>query len=158
MKQIEKLIINSPYEEPERHWHYERESRDFLIREGRRPAGYFMATPNSKSFDDPGIFVEIPLVNQIRPRVKNWRDSGYPGVTGITKRLLDHRQLRTRTAAATSVTRPGLPGAPYSPADPNRRRGAGRPTKLSDSALVRFERRGAHVDRVPDACCAGLGG
>ena len=36
------------------------------------------------------MFVEIPLVNQIRPRVRAWRQAGYPGVTGITKRLLDH--------------------------------------------------------------------
>jgi type III restriction enzyme len=34
--------------------------------------------------------VEIPLVNQIRPRVKAWREAGYPGVTSITKRLLEH--------------------------------------------------------------------
>ncbi len=33
---------------------------------------------------------QIPLVNQIRPRVKAWREAGYPGVTGITKRLLEH--------------------------------------------------------------------
>jgi type III restriction enzyme len=58
--------------------------------DGRRPAGYVVATPGSKSFDDPGILVEIPLVNQIRPRVKAWREEGYPGVTGITRRLLEH--------------------------------------------------------------------
>ena len=34
--------------------------------------------------------MEIPLVNRIRPRVKAWREAGYPGVTGITKRLLEH--------------------------------------------------------------------
>lgn len=91
-KSIEKLIINSPHEEPTQHWFYDRENRDFYIKEGRRPAGYVMATPNSKAFDDPGIFVEIDIVNQIRPRVKSWREAGYPGVTGITKRLLDHWQ------------------------------------------------------------------
>ena len=89
---IDKLIINSPHQEPEHHWYYDRENRDFYIKEGRRPAGYVVATPNSKAFDDPGIFVEIDIVNQIRPRVKSWRESGYPGVTGITKRLLDHWQ------------------------------------------------------------------
>jgi hypothetical protein len=26
---IDRLIINSPYEEPSRHWHYERETRRF---------------------------------------------------------------------------------------------------------------------------------
>jgi len=89
---IDKLIINSPYEEPGQHWFYERESRNFHIKKGRRPAGYVMATPDSKAFDDPGIFVEIELVNKIRPRVKAWREAGYPGVTGMTKRLLAHWQ------------------------------------------------------------------
>jgi len=87
---IDHLIINSPFEEPKSHWHYERQSRTFDQRDGRRPAGYVVATPDSKSFDDPGIFVELPLVNQIRSRVKTWRKNEYPGVTGITKRLLEH--------------------------------------------------------------------
>ena len=89
---IDKLIINSPHQEPQHHWYYDRENRNFYIKEGRRPAGYVMATPNSKAFDDPGVFVEIEIVNRIRPRVKAWREAGYPGVTGITKRLLDHWQ------------------------------------------------------------------
>ena len=87
---IDRLIINSPYKEPARHWRYERETRTFDLAEGRRPAGYVVASGDSRAFDDPGIFVEIPLVNQIRPRVKAWREAGYPGVTSITKRLLEH--------------------------------------------------------------------
>lgn len=87
---IDRLIINSPYEEPSRHWRYERETRLFDLVKGRRPAGYVVASGDSKAFDDPGIFVEIPLVNQIRPRVKAWREAGHPGVSSITKRLLDH--------------------------------------------------------------------
>ncbi len=89
---ITQLIINSPYEEPARHWRYERETRLFSLEDGRRPAGYVVASESSKAFDDPGIFIEIPLVNQIRPRVKAWREAGYPGVTSITKRLLEHWQ------------------------------------------------------------------
>ncbi len=90
-KTIDRLIINSPYEEPQRYWRYNRENRTFtLVEEDRRPAGYVVASEGSKSFDDPGIFVEIPLVNKIRPRVKSWRKDGYPGVTSITKRLLEH--------------------------------------------------------------------
>jgi type III restriction enzyme len=57
------LIINVPYEEPQSHWRYERESRTFSQQPGRRPAGYVVATQGSKSFDDPGIFVELPLMN-----------------------------------------------------------------------------------------------
>jgi len=89
-EKIDHLIINSPYTEPKLHWYYEREKRTFDKRQGRRPAGYIIATPDSKSFDDPGLFVLLPLVNQIRSRIKTWRDNGYPGITGITKRLLEH--------------------------------------------------------------------
>ena len=90
---IDKLIINSPYEEPQHYRKYERETRSFTKETGRRPAGYVVASEGSKAFDDPGIFIEIPLVNQIRPRVKAWREHPthpYAGLTGITKRLLEH--------------------------------------------------------------------
>ena len=87
---IDRLIINSPYEEPRQHWRYERETRTFDLAEGRRPAGYVIASGDSKAFDDPGIFVEISLVNQIRPRVQAWREAGWPGTSSITRRLLEH--------------------------------------------------------------------
>ena len=53
MKQIDKLIINPPSEEPKYYWHYDREHRSFEKREGRRPVGYVVATPDSRGFDDP---------------------------------------------------------------------------------------------------------
>jgi len=87
---IDQLIINSPYQEPRQYWTYDRESRSFSRAEGRRPAGYVRATPGSKAFDDPGVFVPLELPNLIRPRVSAWREAGYPGVTGITSRLLAH--------------------------------------------------------------------
>lgn len=87
---IDKLIINSPYSEPSQHWKYDREKREFFKVATRRPAGYLVASKNSQSFDDPGIFIEIPLVNLIRQRVKIWRDNGYAGVSGTTLRLLDY--------------------------------------------------------------------
>ncbi len=87
---ITHLIINSPFAEPQRHWSYEREKLKFKLAEGRRPAGYVIASESSKSFDDPGRFVPIELVNQIRGRVVAWRENGYPGTTGITRRLLAH--------------------------------------------------------------------
>ena len=87
---IDRLIVNSPYEEPASHWRYDRKTRLFDLAEGRRLAGYVVASRDSKTFDDPGVFVEIPLVNRIRPRVKAWREAGYPGVTGTTKRLLEY--------------------------------------------------------------------
>jgi type III restriction enzyme len=87
---IDQLIINSPYSEPGEHWKYHRETRVFTREPERRKAGYVRASESSRSFDDPGIFVELPLVNQIRPRVKAWGEADYPGATGITKRLIEH--------------------------------------------------------------------
>ena len=87
---IDQLIINKPYEEPKEHWKYNREKQEFSREPGRRPAGYLIASEDSKTFDDPGVFVKIPLVNDIRSRVRDWHDAGYPGVTAITKRLLDY--------------------------------------------------------------------
>ena len=87
---IDRLIVNSPYVEPASYWRYERETRMFDQVDGRRPAGYVVASADSKAFDDPGVFVEIPLVNRIRSRVRQWRLNGYPGVSAITRRLLTY--------------------------------------------------------------------
>src|SRR5260370_8516515 len=87
---IDQLIITSPYNEPSEHWKYDRETRRFSREPGRRPAGYIRASDASKSFDDPGEFVELPLVNKIRPRVDAWRSADYPGASGITRLLLKH--------------------------------------------------------------------
>ena len=87
---IDQLIINSPYEEPKKHWKYDQGKKEFNLIDGRRPAGYVAATPNSQATNDPGIIVEIPLANLIRSRVNAWRNEGYQGVSGITRRLLDH--------------------------------------------------------------------
>jgi type III restriction enzyme len=92
-EKIDKLIINSPYEEPKEYWSYHRETRSFSRKAGRRSAGYIIASESSKAFDDPGIFIEISSVNKIRPRVKAWREhptNPYAGISGITRRLLEH--------------------------------------------------------------------
>jgi len=89
-KSIDQLIINNPYEEPKEHWLYIRESQSFERKTGRRKSGYWRATSRNRGdSEDPGEFIEIPLVNKIRPRVKEWREKGYPNVTGVTKRLLN---------------------------------------------------------------------
>ncbi len=90
-KAIDKLIINNPYEEPKEHWLYIRETQSFERKQGRRKSGYWRATTRTRhDSEDPGEFIEIPLVNKIRPRVKEWKEKGYPNVTGITRKLLDY--------------------------------------------------------------------
>lgn len=87
--EIDNLIICSPYKMPDRHWRYDRSKREFDMVDGRRPAGYLMATPDSQLFDDPGEFRELELVNRIRQRVDLWRSNGYLGITGMTRKLLE---------------------------------------------------------------------
>lgn len=90
MAGIEQLIINSAFREPEHHWKYDLNGQKFIMEPGRRPAGYFIAGQGSNQYNDIGQFIELPLVNLIRPRVKAWRQAGYPGVTGVTRKLLEH--------------------------------------------------------------------
>ncbi|PIP65524.1 type III restriction endonuclease subunit R [Candidatus Peregrinibacteria bacterium CG22_combo_CG10-13_8_21_14_all_49_11] len=90
-KQIEHLIINKPYQEPQCYWEYLPDTKDFNKHDGRRKAGYWRGSGTTKKgMDDQGEFVELPLVNQIRPRVRAWAKAGYPNVTGITRKLLEH--------------------------------------------------------------------
>ena len=84
------LIINSPYSAPSEHWQFVEEGQPLKLVEGRRQAGYMIADPQAKPYRDKGIFEPLPLVNQIRQRVTAWREVGYPGITGITKTLLEH--------------------------------------------------------------------
>jgi type III restriction enzyme len=88
-KTIDRLIVNTPFEEPTRYWTYDQQTERFDLRGGRRPAGFVRASGSGR-IDDPGIFVSLDLPNRIRDRVSKWRSQGYPHVTGVTRRLLDH--------------------------------------------------------------------
>src|SRR4030066_1123597 len=67
---------------------------------GRRPAGYYFRT-GKRTDSQVEMFVEeqfreLELVNKIRQKVKEWRDGGYKGVTGVTERLLQHWNMPDR--------------------------------------------------------------
>lgn len=89
VKTIDRLIVNRPFEEPTRHWTFDQSSGQFQLKDGRRPAGFVRASGSGR-IDDPGIFVPLELPNRIRDRVRKWREAGYSGVTGVTRRLLAH--------------------------------------------------------------------
>lgn len=89
-KGVQHLIINNPYEEPTKHLKYNRELTRFELINERRPAGYTVASEHSDKFDDPGFFIKLPLVNHVRERVSEWRKEGYPGITNITRQLLEY--------------------------------------------------------------------
>ena len=84
-----------PFNEPSQHWEFEKTKGKFFVKDGRRDAGYVIAS-QSKKYTEQGDFIALPLVNKIRPRIKKWRNNGYSGVTGITKRLLEF--WRTKNA------------------------------------------------------------
>lgn len=87
---VDNPILNSPFEEPTGYWDY-KEGQSILA-EGRRPAGYYLKArtrgPQSALLEEE--FVPLELVNSIRKRVKAWRERGYPGVTPISRQLLNH--------------------------------------------------------------------
>jgi hypothetical protein len=92
---IENPVINSPFDEPNRHFRFTDEG---ITNDGRRSSSYFVpiARPRKKGqkqleFDTEWTqdrIEENKLVNQIRARVKLWREGGYIGVTPTTTRLL----------------------------------------------------------------------
>jgi type III restriction enzyme len=87
---VDNPILNSPFDEPTRYWAYEEGQP--LLKEGRRPAGYYLKArtrgPQMSLLEEE--FVPMELVKTFREQVKAWRERGYPGVTPITRQLLNH--------------------------------------------------------------------
>jgi len=79
------LIINSPYECPVFHWQQGVGTTLRLVH-GRRPAAYEVidTRSNTKRVET------LEQVNRIRERVDAWRAADYPGVTSVTRGLLQH--------------------------------------------------------------------
>ncbi len=79
------LIINSAFAEPAQHW-AENPDRTLRIAPGRRPAGYEIIDTR----ENTRRTVSLPRVDDIRRRVRAWREAGWPGTTEITRELLRH--------------------------------------------------------------------
>jgi type III restriction enzyme len=96
---IENPILNSPFREPSSHWRFGDTGITNEVVEGRRPSSFFMPIPASKV---RGRQLELETqwtrdrieenarINRIRERVSVWRSLGWPGVTAITRRLLEY--------------------------------------------------------------------
>src|SRR6266542_1306590 len=87
---VENPILNSPFEEPARH--YDFTGAEPRIVEGRRAAGYYGVprTENMQGALAAHEFFPLPVVNEIRRRVKDWRERRWPGATAVTRDLLEH--------------------------------------------------------------------
>lgn len=84
MSKPRSLIINSPFVQPAQHW--VPGVGKLEIKPERRPAGYeiFDVRNNTRRT------VELELVNTIRTRLDEWRAADCPGITAVTRRLLEH--------------------------------------------------------------------
>ena len=93
-KKAKQIVVNSPYTEPVKYVAYHEQDSTheagFVVTDGRRPSGFWREDKDGKR-----TFEAVPLVNEIRPKVKAWREGDYPEITGITRELLTHWHDRT---------------------------------------------------------------
>lgn len=96
---IENPILNSPFEEPTRHFKFSEDGITDEIVNERRPSAYFIPIPPPKkrgrqlAFDTEWTkdrIQENTFINQVRSKVAIWRKGDYRGVTKVTRRLLDY--------------------------------------------------------------------
>lgn len=96
---IDNPILNSPYDEPERHWRFGEGGITGDIVEDRRDSSYFMPIAKSKKkgaqsqFETEWTADRIEpnhFINRVRGQVAQWRRGGWPGVTPTTRRLLGY--------------------------------------------------------------------
>src|SRR5215211_5120039 len=97
--EVEQPILNSPFDEPAEYWQIEDGQAPRRL-SGRRAAGYFYRDPKEPP-PEPGqpargSWQELDLVNQIRGRLGQWREAGYPGATRTTLDLARHRRREGR--------------------------------------------------------------
>jgi len=102
MKQvvIENPILNSPFDEPNRHFRFSEEGITDEIVEARRVSSYFVPIPRPTKKNPKQLAFETEwtadrieenkFINQVRERVALWRKGGYLGMTRTTARLLEY--------------------------------------------------------------------
>ena len=100
---IENPVINSPFNEPERHFQFTEDRITNEIVETRRVSSYFIPVPRPKkegkqqqlSFATEwkeDRIKENEFINQVRTRVAGWRQGGYLGITRTSFRLLEIKE------------------------------------------------------------------
>jgi type III restriction enzyme len=98
---IENPVINSPFEEPGRHFKFTEDGITDEIVAARRTSQYFIPIPPPKKKGPAQLVIEgwtadrveeNQFINRVRARVALWRRGGYPGITQVTARLLKYWQ------------------------------------------------------------------
>ena len=79
---IDNPILNSPFDEPERHWKFERDGITNEVVDGRRVSSYFMPIPKSKRGGDQLQFETEWTSDRIR-RTRRSTESASELVSGV---------------------------------------------------------------------------
>lgn len=98
---LENPILNSPYEPPSAHFGFDATGPTGEVKKGRRPSQSFIPVPANKKVKDSQQEFDLfestheriesnTLINDIRDRVELWRARNYPGVTPVSRKLLQH--------------------------------------------------------------------
>jgi type III restriction enzyme len=97
---IENPVLNSPFEEPKRHFRFTEDGITDEIVEERRISQYFVPIPRARKKSPKQLSFETEWtadrveenkdINRIRERVAVWRKGGYVGITKTTSRLLEY--------------------------------------------------------------------
>jgi hypothetical protein len=92
-------VLNSPYDEPTRHFFFGEDGITDKIVESRRLSSYFVPVPQPKKKSTQLLLdtqwtqdriEENKFINDVRNTVAKWRFGGYEGVTGVTRQLLEY--------------------------------------------------------------------
>ncbi|MBM3179576.1 MAG: restriction endonuclease subunit R [Chloroflexi bacterium] len=93
-------IINSPYFEPIRHFKADERGISEEILEVRRPSSFYIPVPRARLKErqleldiaegayGSELQTENEFINKIRAKIKEWRESGYSGITRTSRDLL----------------------------------------------------------------------
>jgi type III restriction enzyme len=103
---IEDPILNSPFDEPVRHFKFSDQGITDEIVEARRVSSYFVPIPSPRKKNPRQLALdtgstrdreqENKTINKIRASVAKWRKGGYVGITSVTRRLLVYWKNRER--------------------------------------------------------------
>jgi type III restriction enzyme len=96
---IENPVLNSPFDQPCRHFRFGDEGITNEIVPERRVSSYFVPIPAAKKKGKQLVLdtewtaeriEENVFINRVRARVAVWRRGGHQGVTSVTRRLLEY--------------------------------------------------------------------
>lgn len=113
---VDRVVICDAFQEPEQHYELLTGGRSKRAA-GRRPSMRFLASAKDTKGGiagvvgkEAGLFEDLlasseqrnDVVNQLRDEVRTWREAGYPGTAGVTRRLLEWWFERDEERRATA--------------------------------------------------------